>query len=144
MSFGPMGVEILDRDRCLDLLATVPLGRLGFTAGALPIILPVAFGLLDGDVVFRTVPGSKLEAILRRQIACFEADDFDEVFHTGWSVLVTGRTRVLSDPEELARAEALPLRSWTRHHRGADRFVRLRCDLVTGRWLRSADPVMSA
>lgn len=136
MTFGPLGVEILDRQRCLGLLGTVPLGRLGFTSGALPVILPVNFALLEGDVVFRTVPGSKLEAALRRQIACFEADGFDDVFHTGWSVLVTGETRVLTDPTELAEAQALPLPSWVRHQ-GPGRFIRLRSDLVTGRWLRA-------
>jgi uncharacterized protein len=132
-----LGIEILDRDRCMSLLRSAPIGRLGFTSGALPVILPISFVVVDEDIVFRTAPGSKLEASLRRQVACIEADGFDPLYHTGWSVLVTGPTRVVTDPEEAARMAELPLPTWTRvvedeHH------VVLRSELVTGRWLRSS------
>jgi uncharacterized protein len=129
-----VGVEILDHDECLRLLATAPVGRLGFTSGALPLILPVTFAVLDGDVVFRTGSGTKLEAALRRQVACFEADEFDGAHDLGWSVIVTGTTEIVTEQGLIDRIAATPLDQWA-GEREEDRIVRLRVDLVSGRWL---------
>jgi uncharacterized protein len=129
-----VGVEIFDHDECLRLLATAPVGRLGFTSGALPLILPVAFTVLDGDIVFRTGSGTKLEAALRRQVACFEADEFDPAHERGWSVIVTGTTEIVTDQALLDRVAAAPLAQWA-GEREEDRIVRLKVDLVSGRWL---------
>ena len=53
--------------------------------------------------------------------------------HGGWSVLVTGRLREITDPDELATARRLPLAPWW--HRVDQRFVRLSIDLLSGRRL---------
>ena len=51
------GLEVLPSDTCLELLAAVPVGRIGFFAGGELVILPVNH-LVDGqDVVFRTAAG---------------------------------------------------------------------------------------
>ena len=47
---------------CLRLLATRRLGRIGITVQALPVMLPVDFRVLDQAIVFRTIPGTKLDA----------------------------------------------------------------------------------
>ena len=49
MRLDAHGLEILDREDCLGLLASVPLGRVVFTDRALPAIQPVNF-VLDGLV----------------------------------------------------------------------------------------------
>jgi uncharacterized protein len=53
------GLEILSFDRCLELLATVPVGRVSFLADGEIVVLPVNY-LMDGlDPVFRTARGSR-------------------------------------------------------------------------------------
>ena len=62
MSLDHAGLETLYFDTCLRLLASVPVGRVGFVADGEVQILPVNH-LVDGqDVVFRTAYGSKLSA----------------------------------------------------------------------------------
>lgn len=55
-------VEKLTRAQCLELIATVPVGRIGVSIRALPVILPVNFVLVGENIVFRTIPGTKLDA----------------------------------------------------------------------------------
>ena len=80
----------LSRARCLELLATAGLGRVGVSLRALPVILPVRYAVIGGRVVFRTAPGSKLTAATRRSVVAFEADRHDPCGAWGWSVLVQG------------------------------------------------------
>ena len=57
------GLEILPFDRCLELLATVPVGRIGFLADGEIVVLPVNY-LMDGpDPVFRTARAQVASAI---------------------------------------------------------------------------------
>ncbi len=127
------GIFELSPDRCLALLATVSVGRVGVTIDALPAVLPVNFVVSDGSVVFRTVPGTKLDAATRGAVVAFEADAYgNSEDPQGWSVLIRGIARELDDPAELAVARTLPLESWA-FDGTADRFVRIEPTLVTGR-----------
>ena len=133
MQLDRNGLEVLTRDDCLRLLALSRVGRVVVTDRALPAAFPVNFALLDGDVVFLTTSGSKLDAAESENVVAFEVDDIDPVSQSGWSVLVQGLARVIVDPGELAAAEALRLQSWAP---SADRrFVRVRTELVSGRRL---------
>lgn len=124
-------LEELAPAECLRLLASVAMGRVGVTIDALPAVLPVDFVVYDGAVVFRTVPGTKLDAATVGAVVAFEADG--AATSTGrWSVLVRGVARGLNEPDELARAHALPLESWA-WDGAADRFVRLEPTVITGR-----------
>ena len=72
------GLEILPFDECLRLLASVPVGRVGFVADGEVVVLPVN-QLVDGqDVIFRTAHGSKLSAAEGQDLAAFEADNYNE------------------------------------------------------------------
>jgi nitroimidazol reductase NimA-like FMN-containing flavoprotein (pyridoxamine 5'-phosphate oxidase superfamily) len=127
------GIWKLSPTRCLDLLGTVSVGRVGVTIDALPAVLPVNFVVSDGSVVFRTVPGTKLDAATSGAVVAFEADAYGTSEDPrGWSVLIRGVARELTDPAELAVARALPLESWAFDGQ-ADRFVRVEPTLVTGR-----------
>jgi nitroimidazol reductase NimA-like FMN-containing flavoprotein (pyridoxamine 5'-phosphate oxidase superfamily) len=129
---GTPHVEGLSRDECMALLDTATVGRVGVSVGAIPAVLPVNY-VMDGDaIVFRTVPGTKLDAALTNAVVAFEADDFDWRHETGWSVLVRGIAREVTDEHALARVRRLPLRSWA-FDGDADRFVRVDAELVTGR-----------
>src|SRR5579871_3375989 len=106
------GLEILHLGDCFGLLGSEPVGRIGFLAGGEVIILPVNF-LVDGqDVVFRTAAGSKLSSIEVGHYVGFEADAYDPATETGWSVLVSGLAEIVDDEADVARLDALGLRSW--------------------------------
>jgi nitroimidazol reductase NimA-like FMN-containing flavoprotein (pyridoxamine 5'-phosphate oxidase superfamily) len=107
------GLEELDREECLKLLARAPLGRLGVVVGGRPLVFPVNFTLDRAAVVLRTDEGTKLYAARNGPVA-FECDGIDRIYHTGWSVLVLGDAEEVHDPHQIARLERLPLSGWSR------------------------------
>jgi nitroimidazol reductase NimA-like FMN-containing flavoprotein (pyridoxamine 5'-phosphate oxidase superfamily) len=135
MTRSSAGLDILSRPECLTLLASVPIGRIAYTEGALPAVTPVNFVIdeIGPAIVIRAGEGSKLSAATRQAIVAFEADEYDPADQTGWSVLVVGRSSVVDDPRETARHELLPLRPWANSNR--DRFVRISIDQISGRRL---------
>ena len=132
--FEPRRSTGIDSVEALRLLGSVSFGRIVFTQQALPTIRPVNHVLADGDIVIRTHEGAALTARTRQArdlgvVVAYEADDIDPDTHIGWSVVVTGYARLISDPEELARYQAV-LRPWA--EQTMDYAVRIRPDLVTG------------
>jgi nitroimidazol reductase NimA-like FMN-containing flavoprotein (pyridoxamine 5'-phosphate oxidase superfamily) len=125
------GLVLLDRDECLELLGRSTFGRVGVTVGALPAVLPVNFRLVDDLIVFRTGHGTKLDAATDRAIVAFEVDDIDPVTHTGWSVMVTGEARRITDPAALDRIEARGIPHWAPSDVAAT--VAIPATMVTGR-----------
>jgi len=122
----------LTRDECLSLLATATVGRVGISVDSLPVVLPVNFALIDADVVFRTVEGTKFHAATAKAVVAFEADSYEPSGESGWSVVVQGMGEVVSSASEQARLAALTINPWAVD--GADdRFVRVRADRITGR-----------
>ena len=131
-----MGLETLDRDECLKLLATVPVGRIGVTIGALPVVLPVNFALVGSNIVIRTVPGTKLDAATRRAVVAFEVDSFAQDGSWGWSVLVQGVCAEVADAAERASLAASAVPAWAFTDGVAERFVRIETSFVNGRRFR--------
>ena len=122
----------LQRDACMSLLATAHVGRIGLTMQALPVVLPVNFVIVDGDIVFRTVNGTKFHAAAAGSVVAFEADGYESSGRSGWSVLVQGRSEVITDPAMLARLTQLTIDPWAVDG-SADRFVMISTTKVTGR-----------
>ena len=89
------GLEILPVDECLRLLASVPVGRVGFIADGEVVVLPVNHFVDGQDVIFRTAHGSKVSAAGGQNRAAFEADYYNEQTQSGWSVLVNRRMEVV-------------------------------------------------
>lgn len=125
-------LEELSRPECLRLLGTVPLGRVGLSVGALPVVLPVNFCLVEETIVFKTVPGTKLDAATAGAVVAFEADGYEPDGSAGWSVMVQGVAAEITDPVELAAARALSLRAWGTGE-AAERYIRLARAVLTGR-----------
>jgi nitroimidazol reductase NimA-like FMN-containing flavoprotein (pyridoxamine 5'-phosphate oxidase superfamily) len=121
----------LTGDECRKLLGERHLGRLALVDDEGPVILPVNYTLDQGSVVFRTDPGSKLDAAAAGATVAFEVDAADERDRTGWSVVVRGRAGEVSDPAELERLRALPLYPWAPGAKA--HYVRIRPASVTGR-----------
>ena len=69
---GIPSMRPLSHAECMELLATVPIGRLGISIGALPLVLPVNFALHDGRVIFRTAPGTKLDGAVAGTVVAFD------------------------------------------------------------------------
>ena len=131
------GLEILHLGDMFRLLATVPIGRIGFMADDEVAVLPVRF-LVDGqDVVFRTYMGSKLSNIEVGHYVCFEVDSYDADKQTGWSVVARGLVEKESEAA-CARLDAPGLESWgeTAQKRV---WMRIRPTAITGRRTPSPD-----
>ena len=135
----------LDRGESMRLLATAPVGRLIFTVNALPAVRLMNFALADGLIVLRTAADTTVARRVHDTIVAFEADDLDAATSSGWSVIVTGRATLVTDPELLARYQRMPLVAWAPGDR--DQCVEITTELVEGRRVRrpaeSTDPQQS-
>jgi hypothetical protein len=134
LSADTAALERLSRQECLDLLASLPIGRLIYTRRALPAVQPVNFAVSDGEIVIRASAGGKVAAAARGDVVAFEADALDTLTRSGWSVTVIGRSRQASDPAEISRLRALPLVSWAPS--AADHFICIGLQIVSGRRFR--------
>ncbi len=128
----PATVDVLSSEECLRLLGSVRVGRVGLSIQALPVVLPVNFSLLDDDVVIRTVGGTKFHAAAKGAVLAFEADSYEPAGAAGWSVLVQGVARVVTDPSELRQVAGLTLESWALDG-SADRYIRITPSRLSGR-----------
>jgi len=135
MEIDRNGLEVLDRRESLRLLATATIGRISVTSGALPTVLPVNFRVIDGRIVFRTAPGTKLDAATLNAVVAFEADRIDTDAHEGWSVVVVGVAQRVRDDEVDGHESGLITR-WAPGP--GDRLVAISTERVTGRRLRPA------
>lgn len=112
-------------DDCWDLLASVPVGRVALAVdGEAPLVLPVNHRVDQRSVVFRTGPGSKLDAA-RSQPLAFQADAYDQHLRQGWSVLVRGRASI-------ERIDGDDLQPWA-GSTGRRTIVRIWPEQVSGR-----------
>ena len=135
----------LDRGESMRLLATAPVGRLIFTVNALPAVRLMNFALAGGLIVLRTAADTTVARKVNDTVVAFEVDDLDAATSSGWSVIVTGRATLVTDPELLARYQRVPLVAWAPGDR--DQFVEITTELVEGRRARrpaeSTDPQRS-
>jgi nitroimidazol reductase NimA-like FMN-containing flavoprotein (pyridoxamine 5'-phosphate oxidase superfamily) len=111
------------------LLGQATLGRIAVTIGALPCILPVNFRLIDGEIVFRTGFGTKLDVATANAVVAFEVDDVAD--HAGWSVVVTGVAREVIEPDRREQLDGIEIPRWAPDQ--ASRVVAIAPQMVTGR-----------
>jgi nitroimidazol reductase NimA-like FMN-containing flavoprotein (pyridoxamine 5'-phosphate oxidase superfamily) len=128
-------LRVMGADECLERLASVPLGRVGFSMDGEVVVLPVHHVVKGMDVYFLTSGGSKIEAAADHDPMGFEVDGYDEADGTGWSVSVSGTASVVVDDALCAELASL---------RGDRRFVGdpatavwvvIRSDQISGREL---------
>ena len=126
------GLEILPFDACLRLLASVPVGRIGFVENGEMVVLPVNH-IVDGqDVVFRTTHGAKLSAAEGEHLVAFEVDHYEAQTHSGWSVLMTGRAEMVDAEADVERMSRHDLRPWVTAVQRAF-WIRIRPTSISGR-----------
>jgi uncharacterized protein len=132
------GLELLTEDQCRQLLSGGEVGRVGITIGALPAIFPVNYSMVDGAIVFRTAPGTKMSAAMEGAVVAFEVDDYQLADRSGWSVLAVGRAEVVDDPDSGFMARLARLESFVDGTRTA--IVRIEPMFLSGRRLVHAPP----
>ncbi|MFB4279881.1 MULTISPECIES: pyridoxamine 5'-phosphate oxidase family protein [unclassified Nonomuraea] len=115
----------------LKLLAGVPFGRIVFTRHALPAVRPVNHVVVDGQIIIRSSPGTILSSHVApsEAVVAYEADELDGHERLGWSVIVTGVARLVTEPHEAARFKAM-LRPWVAGE--MDQVIRVQPEIVTG------------
>ena len=126
------GLEVLETSACLGLLAKEYVGRLALARGGRPTIRPVNFVLDGRDPVFQTAPGTILSQAQQGAMAAFEVDGVDELYRTGWSVVVEGKLETVTGEQERQRLSRLPLRPWA-NRIPRPHWVRLRVETIDGR-----------
>ena len=86
----------LGAGECRRLLGTHGVGRVGISTPEGPLILPVNYTLLEDAIAFRTAPNAPPAAAAGNRIA-FEVDRMDDALSQGWSVLLVGVARAVTD-----------------------------------------------
>lgn len=91
---------------CRALLSTHGVGRLAVPTATGPAVVPVNYTVVDGAIVFRTAVGST-PALAAGLPVAFEVDRIDDAFSSGWSVLVRGDARAVTDLAEARRLDGV-------------------------------------
>ena len=127
------GARIVDLDRAesLRLLAAKKVGRLAFLNEGAQMIMPINFTLAEDRIVFRTLAHGLLARAVNTAVA-FEVDDIDDFLEAGWSVVVNGIARLLTEAE-LTRLHGDAPQPWTEGPRTL--FVAVPVEQISGRQL---------
>lgn len=130
-------IRFLTQEECRALLDTVKVARVAVVVNGVPQVVPVNHVVLDGDIVFRSGSGTKLTAAMLESPVAVELDRLDDEHLTGWSVLVSGRASVVTEPDLLLHLDESGLVTWAPGPR--DDVVRVHVDTITGRSVELAD-----
>ncbi|MEU8517294.1 pyridoxamine 5'-phosphate oxidase family protein [Kitasatospora sp. NPDC048722] len=123
----------LDESQCLRLLGGTAVGRLVYTVGALPAVMPVRYRIAaDGSVLLQANAGSEIARAVTGAVVAFEASELSETDGSGWSVTVLGRADVTSD---LAASHPVPAAVPAPVKTADQVTIRIRPELVSGRSL---------
>jgi nitroimidazol reductase NimA-like FMN-containing flavoprotein (pyridoxamine 5'-phosphate oxidase superfamily) len=104
-------VESLTPEQCEVHLGMAEYGRLIYARARGPVAIPVNYEYTAGQIVISTDP-DKATWLEGLRIVGFEVDRVDEGLSEGWSVLVTGEARIVTDPDERQRLLSLGLALW--------------------------------
>jgi nitroimidazol reductase NimA-like FMN-containing flavoprotein (pyridoxamine 5'-phosphate oxidase superfamily) len=125
-------VRHLAEQECWDRVAAAPFGRLALSVFDDVDIVPVNAVLSNGDLYFRTAPGSKLAGLTANPRVAYEIDGYDD--DTAFSVVVKGTAERLERQTDIDAADQLPLTPWIPTLKY--RWVRIRPTSVSGRAFR--------
>jgi hypothetical protein len=89
-------LEEIPEAECVEILGQHNLGRVAIVVEGRAQIFPVNYGLRDKIIAFRTAAGTKLSHAPGSHVA-FEIDGYDEATGVGWSVVVQGIGRDVTD-----------------------------------------------
>lgn len=141
----PRRMTALTRAEALAFLGSVSHGRIVYLHRAVPCVRPAIHLLERGELIIRPhqgaadtahpdLPGEFDGAVV------YEADALDPATHLGWSVIVTGCARRVTDSSRLGRYR-VTLQPWV--GTADDQVVCLHFDQVTGVWLTATPQVVA-
>lgn len=103
----------IDRPECLRLLQHESfVGRVAFAIDGVVHLRPVNYIADEDGVVFCTTRGTLLAAAASDTPVVFEVDASQPFHHSGWSVIVRGTAREITDQNDLEFLRRGPLKSW--------------------------------
>jgi hypothetical protein len=137
LTYDDEPLEALADADCRRLLATAHLGRLGFSDGALPAIVPVRFVLHEDSVLIPARSSIPPATGASGSVVVLQVDSFGDDLGPGWSVTAVGPSRVVRDPGVVAGLQALA--SFARLGGAGDCFISLRPGLLRGWRIGSLD-----
>ena len=124
------GTEVITEAESWTLLESVEYGRLAVCTGDKPDIFPVNFELVGQKVVLQTNIGHKFLSALRGEAwVAFEVDRVHEHAGVGWSVVIHGQARDVSDDPAFRTA----LTPWAGEK---DYRLAIDVDTISGRRIR--------
>jgi len=124
----------LTTEECLSLLRSTTVGRIGVVTPGGPMIFPVNYSLSGDTLVFRTLPYGVIANNAHEADVAFEVDSLDATMQEGWSVLATGRSHRIEDPDDVRVVrEELDPEPWADGHRNL--YFRIEWTNLTGRQL---------
>jgi transcriptional regulator with XRE-family HTH domain len=96
----------LSAEECWIRLSRHGVGRLAIDTPEGPTIVPLNYTVIDGAVMFRTASDTVPATAVGAHVA-FEVDHIDEALSQGWSVLIRGFARAVTDPDAVRRLTEL-------------------------------------
>lgn len=129
-----VGLVELNRTECLRLLGQGVIGRIVYTTGALPAVLPVNYAMDGDEIIFRTGSDTIMEAATSNEVVAFEVDDVNPETRTGWSVVALGKAYHVTDADRLTELTTRVPPPWA-PGRSAN-TIAVPTLLLTGRQLR--------
>jgi len=125
---------VISEEKAIELIRSTPIGRVAFNDGDDILALPVNFKWHEGTIVFRTLEGHKLSAASAGQNVCFEVDHWDPSDKSGWSVVIQGTAREVTNWAEKEQLENIGLVPWTKE-KWRRMWVRIEPTTISGRVL---------
>lgn len=123
--------KVLNVPECWRYLRSSSVGRLAVVGSTGPEIFPVNYLPEDGTLMFRTGPGTKLDAVLEGGPVALEADGLNKYGTIAWSVVVKGRPEAVAESGDEDEAVGQLVHAW---EPGAkDQLVRITPTDVSGR-----------
>ncbi|MCP8998506.1 pyridoxamine 5'-phosphate oxidase family protein [Pseudarthrobacter sp. RMG13] len=123
--------EVLNVHDCWKYLRSASVGRVAVSTASGPEIFPVNYVPDYGTVVFRTGPGTKLDAVLGGATIVLEADGLNAYGTIAWSVIVKGTAEVVDSAQDVQEAADAGLSPWEPGSK--DNLVRVTPSEVSGR-----------
>ncbi len=92
-----VNIDTISTEEAFAVLQAAPVAHLGVVVEGDPYVTPMSF-VVDGQrILFRTLPGRKLEGLRAHPSVCIEASRYDESTGDWVSVVVRGTARVADD-----------------------------------------------
>lgn len=100
----------LPAEACVQRLEQATIGRLGVVVDGRPQVFPVGYLYADDRIHIVTDQGTKLHGALDWPSVGFEIDGLSPDGSSAWSVMVSGRAELQSDPAVIQRvSERFPV-----------------------------------